>query len=116
MKNRVPRLPGTRFFFCFFQGRPAAGMPKRLCCRMVQVPSFCLGWEGKWVRLVFCWWGRQRASPGLDKRELHAGSIVARGKGVAGGKACVFNEELGNVGVTGGGGVRRIPGTARTRR
>src|ERR1035437_1064833 len=76
-------------------------MPKRLCCRMVQVVSFCLGWEGNWVRLVFCWWGSQRASPGLDGRELHAGSIVARGKGVAGGKAGVFNEKLRNVGVTG---------------
>jgi hypothetical protein len=77
------------------------------------VVSFCLGWEGKWVRLVFCWWGSQRASPGLDGRELHAGSIVDRGKGVAGGKACVFNEQLRNVGVTGGGGTRGIPGVAR---
>ena len=29
----------------------------------------------------------------VDGRECHVGSIVARGKGVAGGKAFVFNEK-----------------------
>ena len=37
----------------------------------------------------------------MDGRELHAGPIVERGKGVVGGRAFVFNGKWGNVEVTG---------------
>ena len=69
---------------------------------------FGLGCEGKWVRLVFSVLGRQKGGGGLggeagalDGRERHAGSSVAQGKGVVGGRAFVFNGKWGNVEVTG---------------
>src|ERR1019366_5567765 len=68
------------------------------------------GWC-KWLWFVwagrkngFVWyfpvWRREGGRRGLNGRELHAGSIVAWGNGVAGGRAFVFNEKWGNVGVT----------------
>jgi hypothetical protein len=85
--------------------------------------GFAAGW-GKWLYLVlvgrkngFVWYflswraGRQRrrarAGGGrLDVRERHVGFIVARGKGVVGGKVFVFNEKQGNVRVTDKGFIR----------
>jgi hypothetical protein len=40
----------------------------------------------------------------LDGRELHAGSIVERGKGVVGGRTFVFSGKWGSFGVTGRAG------------
>jgi type IV secretory pathway TrbL component len=66
--------------------------------------------------VVFVWVGRKNGfvwyflvcgggeGPRLNGRELHAGSIVERGKGVVGGRAFVFNGKWGNVGVTETGG------------
>ena len=65
-----------------------------------------MGWFG-----IFCI-GTPKGGGGLggeagalDGRERHAGSSVARGKGVVGGRAFVFNGKWGNVEVTGGDGL-----------
>jgi hypothetical protein len=56
-----------------------------------------MGWEGN----GFVWYFLVGALLGLGGRELHAGSIVERGKGMVGGRAFVFNGKWGNVEVTG---------------
>src|ERR1035438_2527315 len=70
--------------------------------------EFVVGW-GKWLDLVgvgrengFVWYFLVWRRRGLGGRELHAGPIVERGNGVAGGRGFVFNGNGRNVGVTGG--------------
>ena len=70
--------------------------------------SFCSGWDGKWVRFVNSDLATQMGGGGLEREaygwmdeSISADSIVAWGKGVAGGKAFVFNEKQQNVRVTG---------------
>ena len=71
-----------------------------------------MSWEGKWVRLVFLGW----CGSGVVGRELHAGLIVERGKGVVGGRAFVFNEKWENVEVTGGKRANMPSSSCRCRR